>query len=212
VTRSSEEEDVRALLLIDLQNDFMPGGLLPVARADEVVAVANTIMLRFDVVVATMDWHPEGHASFASSHPGRRPGDEVEVGGVSQRLWPDHCVQWSPGASLHSALEVAGLTHVVRKGTDKAIDSYSGFFDNGHLKDTGLADYLRSRAVTGLWIAGVATDYCVKYTALDARALGLPTAVVVDGCRGVDLNPGDVDSALFEMRAVGCDMVISSEV
>ena len=203
---------MRALLLIDLQNDFMPGGSLPVARGDEVIGVANAIMPRFDVVVATQDWHPSGHASFASSHPGGKPGDEVEVEGVVERLWPDHCVQQTSGASFHSALDVAGITHVVRKGTESAIDSYSGFFDNAHRRDTGLAAYLSARAVTEVWIAGVATDYCVKYTALDARALGFPTAVVVDGCRGVELSLGDVDAALGEMRSAGCTIVTSSEV
>jgi nicotinamidase/pyrazinamidase len=203
---------MRALLLIDLQNDFMPGGALPVARGDEAVSVANAIMGRFDVVVATQDWHPGGHASFASSHLGCSPGDETEVGGVMQRLWPDHCVQQSPGASFHSALDVAGIMAVVRKGTENDIDSYSGFFDNGHLKSTGLAVYLASRGVTGVWIAGVATDYCVKYTALDALGLALPTAVVIDGCRGVEVNPGDVDAAVAEMRAAGCEIVTSREV
>jgi nicotinamidase/pyrazinamidase len=203
---------MRALLLIDVQNDFMPGGALPVAHGDEVVGVANAIMGRFDVVVATQDWHPPGHASFASSHPGCSPGDETTVEGASQRLWPDHCVQRTPGASFHSALDVEGIMRVVRKGSEPSIDSYSGFFDNGHLRDTGLASYLAERTVTEVWIAGVATDYCVKYTALDARGLGLPTAVVLDGCRGVDLNPGDVDAAFAEMRAAGCEIVTSSEV
>ncbi|MEI7814204.1 MAG: bifunctional nicotinamidase/pyrazinamidase [Coriobacteriia bacterium] len=203
---------MRALLLIDVQNDFMPGGSLAVARGDEVVAIANAMMVRFGVVVATQDWHPQGHASFASSHPGCQSGDEVDVGGVAQRLWPDHCVQDTPGASFHSALNVSGITHVVRKGVDSATDSYSGFFDNGHLRNTGLAAYLGEQGVTDVWIAGVATDYCVKFTALDARALGLSTVVVVDGCRGVDLSPGDVDAALTEMRTAGCELVTSSAV
>ena len=203
---------MRALLLIDVQNDFMPGGSLAVAHGDEVVAIANAMMPRFGVVVATQDWHPRGHASFASSHPGCKSGDETEIRGVTQRLWPDHCVQGTSGASFHSALDVAGITHVVRKGVDRAIESYSGFFDNGHVRDTGLAAYLGERGVSEVWIAGVASDYCVKFTALDARALGLLTFVVVDGCRGVDLNPGDVEAALAEMRAAGCELVTSSAV
>lgn len=202
---------MRALLLIDLQNDFMPGGSLAVAHADDTVSVANMLMSRFDIVVATQDWHPNTHASFASAHPGRVPGDEAEVEGAMQRLWPDHCVQRTAGASFHSDLDVAGITRVVRKGTDPLIDSYSGFFDNGHRKDTGLGDYLREFDVREVWIAGVATDYCVKYTALDARGLGLPTAVVVDGCRGVDLSEGDVEAALAAMRSAGCETVTSSE-
>ena len=203
---------MKALLLIDLQNDFMPGGALAVEHADEAVVVANAIMPFFEIVVATQDWHPPFHASFASSHPGRAPGERMEVAGALQTLWPNHCVQNSPGASFHSALDVAGITHVVRKGTDVSIDSYSGFFDNGHIHDTGLADYLKARGVGDVWIAGVATDYCVKFTALDARQLGLPTTVVVDGCRGVDLQPGDVDAALAEMVSAGCQMVTSSDL
>jgi nicotinamidase/pyrazinamidase len=202
---------MRALLLIDLQNDFMPGGALAVKDADEAVVVANAIIPRFDLVIATQDWHPKGHASFASSHVGRAPGEETEVAGAMQTLWPDHCVQQTPGASFHSALDVAGINHVVRKGTDSEIDSYSGFFDNGHLKDTGLGAYLSGLGASEVWVSGVATDYCVKYTALDARALGLATTVVVDGCRGVDLRPGDVDAALAAMRAAGCELVTSSE-
>jgi len=202
---------MRALLLIDLQNDFMPGGALPVARGDEVVALANQIMPRFDVVVATQDWHPPGHASFASSHLGLEPGNELHVEGTTEMLWPDHCVQHTAGASFHSNLDVAGIDHVVRKGADRSIDSYSGFWDNGHVRDTGLAAYLSTRSVTEIWIAGVATDYCVKHTALDARHLGLPTAVIVDGCRGVDLKEGDVDAAFAEMHSAGCEMVTSSE-
>jgi nicotinamidase/pyrazinamidase len=203
---------MRALLLIDMQNDFMPGGSLAVALGDQTVRVANEIMSRFEIVVATQDWHPADHASFASAHEGLAPGDEAEVEGALQRLWPDHCIQNSAGASFHSALDVAGITHVVRKGADKNIDSYSGFFDNGHLRDTGLAAYLRDRSASEVWIAGLATDYCVKYTALDARALGIQTSVVVDACRGVDLNAGDVEAALAEMLAAGCSMVSSSQV
>jgi nicotinamidase/pyrazinamidase len=202
---------MRALLLIDLQNDFMPGGSLAVSNADEAVEVANNLMPRFELVVATQDWHPAGHASFATGYPGLVPGDQTEVHGVMQTLWPDHCVQGLPGASFHSALDVAGIDQVVRKGTDVTIDSYSGFFDNGHRKQTGLTAYLRERGVREVWISGVATDYCVKYTALDARELGLTTAVVIDGCRGVDLHSGDVDAAIDEMRSVGCEMVTSSE-
>ena len=203
---------MRALLVVDLQNDFMPGGLLPVAHGDETVDVANSIMGgHFEFVVATQDWHPGDHSSFASNHPGTKPGDQADVGGVTQTLWPDHCVQRTPGASFHSSLDVARIMHVVRKGVDMDIDSYSGFFDNRHARDTGLSVYLRSRGVTEVWIAGLATDYCVKYTALDARALGLATAIVLDGCRGIDLNPGDVDAALAEMRVAGCEIVTSSE-
>ena len=195
---------MRALLLIDIQNDFCPGGSLAVERGDEVVSVANGLAARFDFVVATQDWHSADHASFASSHVGHSVGDVIELGSVSQVLWPDHCVQNRPGASFHSGLDVAAIDVVVRKGSDPAIDSYSGFFDNGHLRDTGLAAILRDRAVSEVWIAGLATDYCVKYTALDARDLGFVVTVVADGCRAVDLSRGDGQRALDEMRAAGC--------
>jgi len=203
---------MRALLLIDVQNDFMPFGSLPVPEGDRVVPVANNLAAHFKMVVATQDWHPAGHGSFASAHPGFSAGDVTDVGGVEQVLWPDHCVQNTPGASFHSGLDVARISHVVRKGTDPAIDSYSGFFDNGHRKDTGLADFLAHARVDAVWIAGLATDYCVKFTALDARELGLAVTIVADGCRGVDLNPGDVDRAAAEMEAAGCAIATSEDV
>ena len=203
---------MRALLMIDIQNDFMPFGSLPVAEGDAVVAVANAIAPAFELVVATQDWHPAGHGSFASAHPGHVPGDVVQLGGVAQTLWPDHCVQNSPGASFHSGLDVARIDHVVRKGTDPAIDSYSGFFDNGHKKDTGLAAYLAEKGVDEVWLVGLATDYCVRFSALDARGIGLSCVLVLDGVRGVDLAAGDVDAAVDEMRAAGCRLTTSAEL
>jgi nicotinamidase/pyrazinamidase len=193
----------RALVLVDLQNDFMPGGSLAVPDGDEVIPVANALMERFDLVVATQDWHPAGHESFASSHPGRAPGETIDLHGLAQVLWPDHCVQQSAGARFVAALRTDRISHVVRKGTDPRIDSYSGFFDNGHRAATGLDALLRERGVEEVWIAGVATDYCVKFTALDARALGYQTMLVLDGCRGVRLHAGDVDRAIAEMAAAG---------
>lgn len=203
---------MRALLLIDIQNDFMPFGSLPVADGDAVVPVANAIAHMFDLVVATQDWHPAGHASFASSHPGHVAGEVIDVAGAAQVLWADHCVQNSPGASFHSALDVAAIDAVIRKGTDCAIDSYSGFFDNNHVKDTGLAAHLRERGVEEVWIAGVATDYCVKYTALDGRREGFAVAIVRDGCRAVDVAPGDGERALAETAAAGCRLTSSAEL
>ena len=202
---------MRALLLIDVQNDFMPFGSLPVADGDAVVPVANTLAPRFELVVATQDWHPAGHASFASSHPGHSAGEVIEVAGAPQVLWADHCVQNTLGASFHSGLDVARIDHVARKGTDPAIDSYSGFFDNNHAKDTGLSAYLRERGVDEVWLVGVATDYCVKFTALDARALGFDTVLVEDGCRAVDLAAGDGARAIEELRAAGVRVVRSDD-
>jgi len=203
---------MRALILVDIQNDFMPFGALPVAEGDQVVEVANELAGRFSLVVATQDWHPADHGSFASAHPGMKPGDIVDLGGVEQVLWPDHCVQGTPGASFHSALDVAAIDHVVRKGTDPTVDSYSGFYDNDRRKDTGLGDYLMSRGVDEVVICGLATDYCVKYTVLDAVGLGFGVTVIEDGCRAVDLEPGDGDRALLEMHAAGARVMESTEL
>jgi nicotinamidase/pyrazinamidase len=202
----------RALLLVDIQNDFVPGGALPTRNGDEVVPLANRLQPLFELVVATQDWHPADHASFASNHEGKNPGDVIDLHGLPQVLWPDHCVQNSEGAELHPLLVRDSIAKVVRKGTDRKIDSYSGFFDNGHRKATGLADYLRAEGVTDVFIAGLATDYCVRWTALDALELGFATHVVEDACRGVDLQPGDIDKALGEMRAAGAVIVRSDEL
>lgn len=203
---------MRALLLIDIQNDFMPFGALPVAGGDEVVAVANALAPYFEFVVATQDWHPPDHGSLASNHANATAGDVVTLGGVEQVLWPDHCVQNSPGASFHSALDVARIDEVIRKGTDPGIDSYSGFFDNGHLRETGLRSLLESRGVTDLWLMGLATDFCVKYTALDGVTAGFDVTVVRDGVRAVDRSHGDGEAALAEMNAAGCGITSSLEI
>lgn len=203
---------MRALLLVDIQNDFMPFGALPVAGGDEIVPVANALILRSGLVVATQDWHPAGHGSFASAHAGASPGDRVLLGGVDQMLWPDHCVQGTPGASFHSALDVAGIDRVVRKGSDPAIDSYSGFFDNDHRTATGLGEFLESHAVDEIVVLGLATDYCVRATVLDAVGLGFGVTLVTDGCRAVDATPGDGDRAIAEMHAAGVRVVESSHV
>jgi nicotinamidase/pyrazinamidase len=201
-----------ALILVDIQNDFIPGGALAVAEGDAVVPVANRLQPAFDLVVATQDWHPPDHGSFASNHPGRKPGELSELGGLPQVLWPDHCVQGSRGAEFHRDLDLSRVAHVFRKGTDPAIDSYSGFFDNGHRKATGLGDYLRAQNVTDVYVMGLATDYCVKWTALDAIQLGFRTHLIEDGSRGVELNPGDVAAAIEEVRRAGGEIVQSGVV
>jgi nicotinamidase/pyrazinamidase len=203
---------MNALVLIDLQYDFMPSGALPVPEGDCVVPIANSLMPHFDIVVATQDWHPANHGSFASQHPGRKPGDVIQLAGVSQVLWPDHCVQGSRGAQLHDDLNLGKLDHVVRKGTDPKIDSYSGFYDNGHRRATGLSTYLQERQVTDVYILGLATDYCVKFTALDAVQEGFKTWLIEDGCRGVNLKPDDVDIAKREMKAAGVKLVRCNEL
>jgi nicotinamidase/pyrazinamidase len=203
---------MRALLWVDLQNDFCPGGALAVPQGDQVVAVANALAERFSLVVATQDWHPPNHGSFAAQHPGRKPYDLAELGGLPQVMWPVHCVQGSPGAAFHPELASDRITRVFPKGTDPTIDSYSGFFDNGKRKATGLDEYLRAQGVDALVVLGLATDYCVKATCLDARALGYAVTLVEDGCRAVDLTPGDGARALAEMRAAGVALVRGSEV
>ncbi len=194
---------MKTLILVDLQNDFLPGGALAVPHGDEVIPVANRVQRAFELVVATQDWHPADHGSFAARHPGRKPGELAQLGGLPQVLWPTHCVQDSVGAALAPALDTTRLTRVFPKGTDATIDSYSGFFDNGHRKATGLGDFLRDRGVTDVYLLGLATDYCVKATALDAVRLGFTTHLILDGCRGVNLSPGDTTRAVDEMRAAG---------
>jgi nicotinamidase/pyrazinamidase len=203
---------MKTLILVDIQNDFLPGGALAVPRGDEVIPVANRVQTRFDLVVATQDWHPARHGSFASRHPGRKPGELAELGGLPQVLWPDHCVQGSPGAAFAAGLEMNRVEAIFRKGTDPAIDSYSGFFDNGHRKSTGLGDYLEGRGADELFVLGLATDYCVKFTALDARQLGFRTFLVEDGSRGVELQAGDVGRAVAQMREAGVHLVRSGEL
>jgi len=203
---------MKALILIDVQNDFMPGGALAVPEGDRVIAVANKVQPLFPLVVATQDWHPADHGSFAANHPGTEVGDRIELDGLEQILWPVHCVQETPGAALVDALDLTRVARVFVKGTDPAIDSYSGFFDNAHRKATGLGDFLRRRGVDEIYIVGVATDYCVKFTALDAAELGFKTSLIVDGCRGVNLEAGDVDKALAKMERAGVKLVESSRL
>jgi nicotinamidase/pyrazinamidase len=203
---------MKALILVDIQNDFLPGGALAVPRGDEVIPVANRLQPRFGLVVATQDWHPRGHGSFASTRPGRKPGDVAELAGLPQVLWPDHCVQGTRGAAFAPGLEMDRVEAIIRKGTDPKIDSYSGFFDNGHRKSTGLGDYLHGRGVTDVYVLGLATDYCVKFTALDAVRLGFHSYLVKEGSRGVELNKGDVDRAVDEMRRAGVAVVQTGDV
>jgi nicotinamidase/pyrazinamidase len=194
---------MNALILADLQNDFCPGGALPVPEGDHVIGAVNRLLPRFDLVIATQDWHPPDHGSFAANHPGRKVGDVIELGGLPQVLWPVHCVQNTPGADFHPAFDRSRIAAVFHKGTDPDIDSYSGFFDNARHKATGLGDFLIARRVTEVFVCGLATDYCVKATALDAASLGFHTHVIEDACRGIDLNPGDVARAIAQMRAAG---------
>lgn len=194
---------MKALILVDIQNDFLPTGALPVPRGDEVIAVANRLSPRYELVVATQDWHPADHGSFASQHPGKKPRDIVDLNGLEQILWPDHCVQNTPGAAFAPSFDRSRVAAVFHKGIDREIDSYSGFFDNGHRRSTGMGEWLKTQGVDEIYIAGLATDYCVKFSALDAIEAGLKTHIILEGCRGVELAPGDIEKAVKEMRAAG---------
>ncbi len=196
-----------ALLLIDLQNDFLPGGALAVPGGNEVIAVANELVDGYELVIATQDWHPAGHRSFASQHPGGEPGQIVDLDGLDQILWPDHCVQESAGSAFASGLDPRAIERVVRKGTDPSIDSYSGFFDNARRRATALDELLTTEGVDTVHIMGLATDYCVLFTALDAADLGYQTTVVARGCRAVELEPGDGEAAFERMRAAGIEVL-----
>ncbi|MGA2034813.1 MAG: bifunctional nicotinamidase/pyrazinamidase [Thermoguttaceae bacterium] len=194
---------MNALIVADVQNDFCPGGALAVPEGDLVVPIINRILPQFDVAVATQDWHPANHGSFAANHPGRSPGEQIDLAGLPQILWPVHCVQNTPGAELHPGLDRRRIARVFRKGTDPTIDSYSGFFDNGRRSSTGLDEYLKRLGVTDVYVCGLTTDYCVKATALDAAGLGFQTHLLEDACRGVELRPGDIRQAIEQMRAQG---------
>jgi nicotinamidase/pyrazinamidase len=193
---------MKVFIVVDIQNDFCPGGALAVAGGNEIIPLINKLQKEFELVVATQDWHPRDHGSFASNQ-GKRPGEKIILAGIEQILWPDHCVQGSYGAEFVKELDRSRIDRVFHKGDHKEVDSYSGFFDNDGKRSTGMAEYLRQRGVTDVYIAGLATDYCVQFTAIDAVKLGFRTFVMIDACRGVNLVPGDVDRAIENMRRVG---------
>ncbi len=199
-----------ALLLVDLQNDFCHGGSLAVPDGDAVITLANKLQAHFDLVLATKDWHPADHISFASNHPGKKIGDVITANGIKQILWPDHCVQNSKGSEFHPMLDTSKIKRIFHKGTDPFIDSYSAFFDNKHLRTTGLADFLNQEGVTDLYILGLATDYCVKYSCLDATQFNFAVHIIEDGCRGVELRPGDVANAMQEILEAGVKVTNSN--
>lgn len=202
---------MKALLVIDVQNDFCPGGNLAVPQGDQIINGINKLMLEFDLVVASQDWHPVNHGSFAVNHL-KAPGEVIELNGLPQVLWPQHCIQGSTGAEFHQELNQDQFDAVFTKGEDPQIDSYSAFFDNGHLNKTGLDDFLKKNKVSELFICGLATDYCVKFTALDAVELGYKTFLLEDLCRGVELNTGDIHNALEEMKVAGVEVLESVKV
>ena len=191
-----------ALIVVDIQNDFCPGGRLAVQKGDEVVPLVNELAKRFENVVLTQDWHPPGHHSFATSHPGSKPFDSIKLPYGEQVLWPDHCVQGSDGAALHKDLAVPHAQLVVRKGWRKEVDSYSAFLEADRKSRTGLEGYLNERGIKRVFVCGLATDFCVAWTALDARKLGFDCGVIEDACRAID-NAGSLEIAWREMRKAG---------
>ncbi|MCA0278517.1 MAG: bifunctional nicotinamidase/pyrazinamidase [Proteobacteria bacterium] len=191
-----------ALIVIDVQNDFCPGGALAVSGGDEIMPLVNDLIRNTEHVVLTQDWHPAGHSSFASSHQGRNPYETIDMPYGPQTLWPDHCIQGSKGADFHTGLAWSKAEMVIRKGYRLGIDSYSAFFENDHLTPTGLAGYLRERGIGEITLVGLATDFCVGFSALDAVAQGFATTVRLDGCRAIDLN-GSLDAMIERMRAAG---------
>ena len=191
-----------ALIVIDVQNDFCPGGALAVPGGDEVVDGINTLMTKTDAVVLTQDWHPARHSSFASTHPDKAPYDVIDMSYGAQVLWPDHCIQGSEGAAFHHRLHVDRAEMIVRKGFRPQIDSYSAFFENDHKTPTGLEGYLRTRGIAELLIVGLATDFCVNYSAVDAARLGFDVTVDLDLCRAIDLD-GSLEAAIAGMQEAG---------
>ena len=201
-----KDGDAEVLIVVDVQNDFCPGGALAVPHGDEIVTAVNRLAADFAHVILTQDWHPPGHASFASSQSGKQPFEVIEIAYGQQILWPDHCVQGTPGAAFHSALNVPHAELIVRKGFRRAIDSYSAFFENDHLTPTGLVGYLRERRLERLTLCGLATDFCVLYSALDGRRAGFEVSVVTSACRGIDLD-GSLNRALASMREAGVTLL-----
>lgn len=203
-----------ALLLVDIQNDFLPGGSLGVADGDKILPVINELLKKkkhFKTVVATKDWHPVDHGSFAETH-GKKVGDLIDLNGIPQVLWPKHCVAGTAGAEFSSHWDHNKVDKVFHKGTDKSVDSYSAFFDNDHRNSTGLYEFLQSHEIKDIYIAGLTTDYCVKYSVLDALKLGYRIHIIIDACKPVNLHADDEQKALQEMLQLGANIIYSSEV
>ena len=200
-----------ALIVVDVQNDFCPGGQLAVQKGDEIVPAVNALSKHFENVVLTQDWHPPGHASFATSHPGKKPFDSLKLAYGEQVLWPDHCVQGSDGAALHKDLSVPHAQLVVRKGFRKEVDSYSAFLEADRKSRTGLEGYLKERGIKRVFVCGLATDFCVAWTALDARKLGFASVVVEDACRAIDMQ-GSLVAAREKMKEAGVERIGSADI
>lgn len=203
---------MKALLIIDVQYDFLPGGALAVREGDHIIPIINRLQEKFDFIVATQDWHPADHGSFAANHEGKKPGDFIQLGNVEQVLWPVHCVQESQGAKFHEGLNQKEWKKIFKKGTNPFVDSYSGFFDNDRRENTGLSQYLKEHDVEEVYVTGLATDYCVKYTVLDAIKQGFEATLVNDATKAVNLLPLDFENALKDMTKAGAEVVHSTEL
>ncbi len=198
---------MHALILVDIQNDFLQGGSLEVKEGDEIIPFVNEIMDDYDLVVATQDWHPKDHGSFASNHRGKNIGEVIKLNGLDQILWPNHCVQHSKGAEFSRGLNMHRVQMIFHKGTDPSIDSYSGMYDNGHLKSTGLGEYLKEEGVEEVTCVGLAADFCLKFTALDAvKKFRFRTHVLMRGTKAVNISPGDFEKSMEELRKAGVDV------
>lgn len=202
---------MKALVIVDVQNDFLPGGALAVKGGDRIVPIINALQKYFSIVVATKDWHPQDHGSFAATH-GREAGEVIMLEGVPQILWPVHCVAGTSGSDFAKSLQTDEIDKIFFKGTDRKYDSYSAFFDNAHNRSTGLNDYLKSKRISHVYFAGLATDYCVKFSCLDAIEEGFEVYVIADACRSVDLEPGDGARALNEMVEAGATIIKSYDI
>lgn len=201
---------MRALVIVDIQNDFVAGGKLEVQNGEQIVPLVNTLSGHFDLVVATQDWHPQQHKSFASNHPGSNVFDVIKLGGLDQVLWPDHCVQGTRGADFHPQLDTRQIEAIFRKGMDSEIDSYSGFYDNGRKKTTGLSGYLKDRSVDTVYVCGLAADYCVFFTVRDALQLGFKTVLIEDATRAI--NKDGFEKAKQEVLSLGGTIMDSDEL
>ncbi|SFE18993.1 bifunctional nicotinamidase/pyrazinamidase [Thermophagus xiamenensis] len=201
-----------ALLIVDVQNDFLPGGSLPVPEGDKIIPVINALQPRFKHNIATKDWHPANHGSFASNHPGHQVGEVITLNGLEQILWPDHCVKGSPGAEFSPLLNQGLIQKVIFKGSDPAVDSYSAFFDNGRRIQTELHNYLRIKGIKRLYVTGLAADVCVYFTVKDALELGYETFLITDATKGVNLQPDDTEKAFEDMKNRGAKLIRSEEI
>lgn len=201
---------MKTLVIIDVQNDFIPGGALAVPKGDEIVPLINDLQPKFDLVIATQDWHPKGHASFASSHEGKKPFDQIDLDGIDQVLWPDHCLQNSDGAEFHPDLKTSKIEAIFRKGTNPKIDSYSGFYDNAHQKSTGLAGFLKEKDAKELYFVGLAGDYCVYFSIKDAIKEGFDVTLIEDGTRSLDQE--SFEKAKEDILSKGGKIINSSEI